>query len=142
MSFPFPTNIPFLPPSLPTDGTPGRWLLWFLLLGIVYWNDENADELPLFRSSFAHMSSSMGKAMENPNLNSQDDTFLYLGSYSRLLQPKAELPQQGLPLYPRQIDLGMPPFIHLDWPPVGIDPDIYSDVKFLVFFLRLWTNNI
>jgi hypothetical protein len=39
--------------------------------------------------------------MENPNLNSQDDdTFLYLGSYSRLLQPKAELPEQGLPPLP------------------------------------------
>jgi hypothetical protein len=33
------------------------------------------------------------------------------------------------------------------WPPthhqgVGMDPDIYSDVKFFVFFFRLWTNNI
>ena len=77
-------------------------------------NDENAEELPLFHSLFVRRSSSMGKVVENTNLNSQDDTFPYLGSYSGLLQPGAGLHEKGLPLRPQEVDLGMPPFIHLD----------------------------
>jgi hypothetical protein len=77
-------------------------------------NDENAEELPLFHSLFVRRSSSMGKVVENTNLNSQDDTFPYLGSYSGLIQPDAGLPEKGFPPLPLASRLSMPPFIHLD----------------------------
>jgi hypothetical protein len=34
--------------------------------------------------------------------------------------PKLSYLSRGSPLCPRQVDLGMPPFIHLDWPLVQV----------------------
>jgi hypothetical protein len=98
----------------PSMTTQGDAFCDFFSQGSSSANNENDEELPLFRSSFARISSSTGKVMKNPNLNSQDDTFPYLGSHSGLLQPGAGLHEKGLPLRPQEVDLGMPPFIHLD----------------------------
>jgi hypothetical protein len=59
------SNLPF-----PSMANQGDAFCDFFSQGLSYVNNKNAKELPLFRSSFARKSSSTGKVVENPNLNS------------------------------------------------------------------------